>query len=174
MMFISDVRRAAAEAVAKVIEVACAQGLLEADDTGGYFCLKMLGAEGFLVKPMLVGHVINGKDDRYIELCQEKATRLEARHESNGDVTSWQSRDPESDRWGGAILGPDGHDRQYAFSFSGLPDLCDEAVTLLTAVKVGHLSGEEALEIGDVSGSSNILVECLDLDGKLPETEGSR
>ena len=66
-------------------------------------------------------------------------------------------------------MGPDGQERQYAFSFSGLPELCDEALSLLVAVMVGHLTSEAALEIGRVSGSDEILARCLEQDEDHPE-----
>ena len=173
-MFIGNVQRAVREAFAEVIVESESQGLLDQDDTGGCFCLLMLGATDFLIAPMQVGEVPDGKAAKYTILCQEKARRLVDQFKQNGHVTSWQSRDPEKGLWGGAILGPDGQERQYAFSFSGLPEACDEAVSLLVAVKVDHLTGEAALEIGTASGSDEILVECLDLDGRPPEEHGDR
>lgn len=168
-MFIGRVQTAAREAFAKVIVVAEAMGLLEERHTGGYFCLLMLGAEECLVPPMVLGEVPDDKAEKYSALCLEKARRLEAQYKAAGDLTSWQSRNPEAEQWGGAILGPDGQDRQYAFSFSGLPELVDEALTLRVAVKVGHLTGEEALEMGEASGSNELLFGCLDLDDLSPE-----
>lgn len=65
------------------------------------------------------------KKVKYRKLAAEKAMRLREHPEH---VTSWQSRDPDHDRWGGAIRTNDG----WVFSFSGLPELWDEA--LLTGI----------------------------------------
>lgn len=152
MMFIGSAENAVRDAVIMVISAANPEAL--GDRRGGYFCLKILGADGFLIRPMLAGEVTNGKDEKYVAFCQEKALRLEAEHAAHGHVSSWQSRDPEHDKWGGAVLGPDDQKRQYAFSFSGLPELCDEAVMLLTAVQVGHLTKAEAIEIARISNNT--------------------
>lgn len=176
MMFIGSVETAVQEAFAKVMEVAAAEGLLKEHHTGGYFCLKAVGANGFLVNPTLVGRS-NGQDARYVEFCQEKANRLEAAYLANPHTakSSWQSRNPDEEKWGGAILGPDSQNRQYVFSFSGLPELCDEAVTLLTAVEVGHLTPDEAIDIGEISGSDDLLDKCgCSDDGIVSLPEGER
>lgn len=149
MIFVGNVQTAVKNALDKVLTAIPPADL--GGRKGGYFCLKALGAEAFLIKPMLVGEVTNGKDQKYIEFCQEKANRLEEEHAVNGHVSSFQSQDPEHDKWPGAILGPDGQKRQYAFSFSGLPWMCDEAITLLTAIEVGHLTKEEAIDIAELS-----------------------
>lgn len=167
MMFIGSVETAIKKAVAKVIETARILGLLKEHHTGGYFCLKMIGEDGFLIKPMLVGEVPKSRRDECIKLCQEKANRLEAEYlaDRKNTKSSWQTRNPENDKWGGATLGPDSQERQYAFSFSGLPELCDEVATLLTAVEVGHLTPDEAIEIAEISGSDDLLIECGEFAG---------
>ena len=63
------------------------------------------------------------KDRRYQLLSVEKAARLQAHP---GHRTSWQSRDPDRDHWGGAFRTDDG----WIISFSGLPELWDEALVL--------------------------------------------
>jgi len=163
IMFIGDVQRVVKEAVNEVLSAEKPEVLK--GRKGGYFCLRILGADDFLIKPMLVGEVTNGRDTRYIQLCQEKALRLEAEYPARGHVSSWQSRDPEQERWGGAILGPDEQNRQYAFSFSGLPELCDEVAMLLTAVKVGHLTQDEAIEIARISGNDLFIRLSVRIEG---------
>jgi len=153
-VFIVSVETAAEEAVRKVVKVAKQYKEINLGDrTGGYFCLKMIYAHGFLIPPKLIDTVTNGKDDKYRELCQEKANRLEANFLVNPEetVSSWQSRDPKNKKYGGAVIGTDYADCNYAFSFSGLPEICDEAATLLTAIKVGYLTEEKAIEIARIS-----------------------
>jgi hypothetical protein len=50
-----------------------------------------------------------------------------------GHVSSWESRDPGHDRWGGAIRIED-----LIFSFSGLPELADEALMLGVGLMYGR------------------------------------
>ena len=92
--------------------------------TGGYFCLA--NAETGL--PLLVlplGQVPLEKAEKYLRLCQEKAKRL-AEHLEH--LSSWESRNPDKEQWGGAVrVG------NLIFSFSGLPEMGDEAVMLAVA-----------------------------------------
>ncbi|HEY5220939.1 MAG TPA: hypothetical protein VIJ29_02205 [Candidatus Paceibacterota bacterium] len=67
------------------------------------------------------------------------------------DKSSWQSGDhhlPKNERklWGGAI---DAHG--LILSFTGAPELGDEAAMLLAAVRMGLLDEGEALEIATIS-----------------------
>lgn len=155
IMFIKKVEMAAKKSHARVMKTATR--LLSPEDLGdrkgGYFCLKIFGYDFFLIRPMLVNEVTNGKDRKYIDFSQEKAGRLESQRKINGHVSSFQSQDPEQDRWPGAILGYDGSDHEYAFSFSGLPWKCDEAISLLTAVEVECLTIEEAIRTAGISGN---------------------
>lgn len=163
MIFIGEVETAAKVALEKVLAAVPAAGIgpeyLDGRK-GGYFCLNLFGAESLLVKPILVGEVTNGHDPNYIDFCQEKASRLEKEHFANGHLSSFQSRDPINNKWPGAILGQDSQKRKYAFSFSGLPWKCDEAITLLTAMQVGHLTKHEAIVIAEIS-ENDIFFEAI-------------
>lgn len=89
---------------------------------GGYFCL----ADGETGLPLLlacIGEVPDEKVERYLRLCQEKPRRL-AKYAPH--VSSWMSRNPEADEWGGAIR----ITSNMIFSFSGLPELGDEVLML--------------------------------------------
>ena len=88
---------------------------------GGYFCV----ADGLSGSPLLaglVGEIPLEKVEKYMEFAQEKARRLSFQI---GHVSSWESRDPSHDQWGGAI-----RIESLIFSFSGLPELADEALML--------------------------------------------
>lgn len=154
VQFIGKVQTAAGNALYYVLRSAL-PGELEEDDTGGYFCLKVIDADGFLVRPYLIGQVPDTiKAHNYRAYCQEKALRLEYhRIEDGKSVSSFESRNESEGKWPGAIVGTDDQGRDYAFSFSGLPWKFDEAVTLMTAILVGHLTKEQAVAIAQISGN---------------------
>lgn len=148
-MFIDIVKDVAKATLVKVLAVVPSADLT--GRKGGYACVKRLGDDGLLAKPILVGEVTNGKDDKYIDFCQEKANRLLVEHVANGHFSSFQSQDPDHQKWPGAILGHDNEGGKYAFSFSGLPWMCDEAIMLMTAIEVGYLKQDEAIAIAAIS-----------------------
>ncbi len=88
---------------------------------GGWLCILRPDGEVFIHQR--IGKTSSEKDERYKHLSAEKALRL---HAHPGHRTSWQSRDPALDRWGGAIRTIDG----WVFSFSGLPEAWDEALMI--------------------------------------------
>lgn len=96
--------------------------------TGGYLVVADVGT-GLPLGSLFIGDVADDKAARYIELAQEKALRL-ATKLSLGHVLSWQSRDPAANLWGGAAYICMGN---IILSFSGLPELWDEAICLATA-----------------------------------------
>lgn len=105
---------------------------------GGCFCLAD-AKTGVLFpgEPVLVGRVPREKVERYSTLCQEKAARLAAHPEHE---SSWESRDPNADQWGGAVrIGG------LILSISGLPELGDEAVMLVLA-EIGHRGNPAIVE----------------------------
>jgi len=111
--------------------------------TGGYLYVHKEGdKEPLLV--MLVGTINPEKTDRYRTLCQEKAERL---HLIRVHVSSWQSRKPDIDQWGGAIKLASG----YVISFSGLPELGDEAFCMYLAYMLELAPIEELQAIASIS-----------------------
>lgn len=123
----------------KAVELMRAQGEIR---TGGFFALSRPGM------PSSYAHIEWGalpvdKRSRSFELVNEKKGRLEAhpRH-----FTSYQSRNPHAavidmfgrkqpwGKWGGAIRAGD-----YIISFSGFPELWDEAAMLVLAIRMGWL-----------------------------------
>ncbi len=106
------------------------------DRAGGYFCLTTDDGTLLLLCPF--GNIPLGKFAKYAALSQEKAQRLAAHPEH---ASSWQSRS-ENDadlRFGGAIRA-----NGYIYSFSGLPELGDEAVMLVTALLTGASENERS------------------------------
>lgn len=66
---------------------------------------------------------------KYQKYSGEKYRRL-CRYVDEGHLTSYESRDPSQDKWGGAIVVPIGG-IETIFSTSGLPEAGDEAYDLI-------------------------------------------
>lgn len=94
----------------------------ESRSLGGYFCLTGVWQPETPILIMQVGEQPEASRIRSFGFCQEKAQRLLAHPDH---VSSWQSRNEAAQSYGGAIRCGD-----YAFSFSGLPELADEAMML--------------------------------------------
>lgn len=97
------------------------------------------------------------KLSKYAIVSAEKAQRLWLLNAQRGDMTSFQSRNPQArlddqdegepwGQWGGAIVCNTPH--KQVLSFSGLPELWDEAAMYVLAVKLGWMSDKnERLQI---------------------------
>ena len=97
-------------------------------------CLCVANPEGEIILVSRLGQVRDReRGDRYFRFCQEKARRLISHP---GDVSSWQSREPENDKWGGGVRLETG----AIFTFSGLPELWDEACMVTLAMALAGLS----------------------------------
>lgn len=95
---------------------------------------------------------IGTKLAKYAIISAEKAQRLWWMHAQRGDVTSYESRDPKVvldrqwgpdpwGKWGGAILCRTS--KIQVFSFSGFPELWDEAAMILLAQELACLFGDD-------------------------------
>ena len=94
---------------------------------------------------------------KYAIISAEKAQRVWWLNAQRGDMASFQSRDPQAmldgqeegepwGQWGGAIVCNTPH--KQVLSFSGLPELWDEAAMYVLAVKLGWMSDKnERLQI---------------------------
>ena len=107
---------------------------------GGFLCI-MDKKTGAIVGTFLVGSVPVEKAARYLALAPEKATRLFV-HINDGHLTSYESRNPDADQWGGAIVG-----ERFIYSFSGYPEDGDSFIVTSTAYAVGDLKEEKREEI---------------------------
>jgi hypothetical protein len=106
------------------------------DCGGGMFCLMEESTGRLVIEPIMIGQITNGKGERYLELCLEKANRLRNQRLVGSDhVLSWQSRDPDKDMWGGAIL----DDVAVIWSCSGLTEAQDEALMTMGAHNNGRI-----------------------------------
>ena len=141
---------------------------LQGDDVGrrgGYFCMG--GPNQFGVFTVTdrrpIGPTPTKKRRRYKDLSLQKLNRL---FFNPGYFSSWQLRKPERDQWGGAIRAGD-----YIFSFSGLPELADEAAMLIVAVMLLLLTYEQACSIAELSNNQYFLGNGIrDFLGQHPRT----
>jgi len=114
------------------------------DDRRGYLTLLSVPA-GQILFTIPFGEIPNEKFEKYFELSQEKAMRLYYEinmHLPNGHTTSFQSRDESIDKYGGAIYS-NCHIYQHIFSFSGIPELIDEAMMIVLAKQLAKDDGHE-------------------------------
>lgn len=115
------------------------------DKRGGYLCVTESNGQPFLLSRF--GVVPFEKAEKYYGLSQEKGTRLLLHPEH---LTSFESRDSDArvgnevgnpwGKWGGAVKG-----KNYNFSFSGFPELLDEASMFALAIRLGEQNQDEIL-----------------------------
>lgn len=77
------------------------------------------------------GEIPEEKKEKYSSYSKEKASRLYSKistHLPTTHTTSYQSRNSEKEEWGGAVYG-NYHELSLIFSFSGMPELIDEAIS---------------------------------------------
>ncbi len=120
LMFLASQSRAAVESILQQFQGQ--EGW--AGRGGGYLCIAE-GENGFPLCTVLIGEVSLQKAPKYLSFCQEKAVRL-ASHPDH--EASWESRNVEKNQLAGAV-----RFGELILSFSGLPELGDEAVMLKTA-----------------------------------------
>ena len=135
-----------------------AQAYQKPEDTAkpaGYFALRSSADSRVLLLSQIRDNPVEKVAGRYRNAL-EKGERLYAWHDRHGHVSSWQSRHvegvliPEMKQWGGAIF-----TERYILSFSGLPELADEALMVIVAVKLGWLRLDQAM--GILMLSNNVI-----------------
>ncbi|MFT5360030.1 MAG: hypothetical protein ACI88L_000508 [Candidatus Paceibacteria bacterium] len=94
--------------------------------SGGFICVKEFGSskfeDTFICK---VGNIFDEtKHKKYMTLCKEKDERLEKTYNGTDVLTSWDTRRPRENEFGGAIYMP--KFSTQLTSFSGLPENDDE------------------------------------------------
>jgi len=92
--------------------------------------LELLAAFGYQLQETLA---------KRMEVAMEKCRRLD-NGDGQGHLTSYESRNPEIGRWGGAVRG-----LQHIYSFSGLPELWDEAAMFVLAIRLHELRESDVL-----------------------------
>ena len=124
---------------------------------GGYLTIRQTKS-GQMLACVALGAIPTDKQHKYAMLSQEKSYRL---FHYSQHSTSWQSREPgiyangfqklediHWGFWGGAIRAG-----KYILSFSGLPEMGDEALVLTLAVLLDLLSVDQAREIAAISNN---------------------
>ncbi len=86
------------------------------------------------------------KARKYLWCSQEKPKRLIEMNFKYGHVLSWQSKDVTKNQYGGSVWCG-----EFAISFSGLPELADEALCLVLAAHFGWITIEQANEYASIS-----------------------
>ena len=114
----------------------------------GYFTLRDI-ATGRVIFTIILGDVPKEKQEKYLQLSLEKGDRLYKNYKSNfKNFSSWQTRNPDKDLWGGAIRAG-----KYVLSFSGLSELLDEAFVLEVALTMNWENPYRLYEISQVSNN---------------------
>lgn len=123
----------------------------DAGRCGGYFCLSWTDSQGkvTILHHGEIGIMPNEKRKHFRKLSRDNLLR---RLKNPGHVSSWQSRNPDLDLLGGDIKAG-----SYDLSFSGLPELADEAVMLFLAVRLLLLTITEACAIAKISDNQYFL-----------------
>lgn len=131
---------------------------------GGYMCIfssdQKCDPHAMPLSIVMIGGPPEEKRAKYYELSLEKGRRLLLLSRTAGHKSSWQSRNERALHYGGAIVA-DG----YILSFSGLDELDDEALMLVTGVEDGLMEMDEAHEIARISNNQRFITlsdEVLD------------
>lgn len=112
--------------------------------TGGFF---VMGVDGEAILAAVIGRLHIEDLRKCRSLANEKIIRL---YRNDKHICSWESRRPESSQWGGAV-----RIRSVIYSFSGLPELWDQAAMLCVAIELRELEMREAEEISKRCGSES-------------------
>jgi len=147
-MFTNAVRMRAPIVLQKVMEQRN-----DSECTGA--CLTAWQAEipEVIVSGLEVCQVTNGKVEKYRGLSVEKVTRTYAMHSERGDISSFQSMDPDNEKYQGGVLLYDSDTpakRRFIFAFSGLAAEDDEAACLLLGITLG-MTRESADAVAAIS-----------------------
>ena len=118
------------------------------DKDCGYFSILSANTGDGILLISKIGICPPEKVERYLNFSQEKAKRLFA---DTASSSSFQSRDPDNDKYAGAI-----RVRSVILSFSGLPELADEALMVFVALSAGWISEVEALRFSTISDNDYI------------------
>jgi hypothetical protein len=100
---------------------------------GGYFTL-LDKKSGHILVTAQIGKIPDDKYKKYHDFSIEKARRVF----KTNRFTSYATRDEKKNQYGGAISTND-----HIFSFSGLPELADEALMIYVTTKLEYQALEE-------------------------------
>ncbi len=135
------------------------QRVLQDERVGCAFTIRNGHIDDFSSRTILVGMPPQDKWRQYHQFSQEKAQRVMW----NRQFSSWQSRDPENGKWGGAVsIVP------WVLSMSGLKELDDEAYSLVVGVKSDLVAMTTAGATACISGNEDRVQRFLDAVKDLP------
>ncbi len=133
----------------EIFELMRSNELIDYSRTGGTLVVLALINPLLPFRAMPIGSVDDpAKATAYQGFALEKAERLAAGCFGGGQVSSWQTKDEALERYAGAIRAGG-----LVFSFSGLPELADEALVLALAVRMTRLARQQAIDIARLSGN---------------------
>ncbi len=121
------------------------------DKASGYLAERRK-KDGRVLFVTQVGECPLGKIHRYFHFSLEKGERLFQFFHSRGDVSSWQSKSNEEEKYPGAIIAG-----ESILSFSGLPALADEALSLIIALRRNMMTSQQASDIAHLSSNPYFL-----------------
>lgn len=122
--------------IPSMIRVLQRGGSDSADEACAAFCVAD-GTTGKVLFGPSFAHLPAAKIGEHLVSCEEKAMRLAGNPDH---ISSWQSRNPEMDRWGGAIRAG-----SLILSMSGMREAADEALMLAVARKILKSPEEQQL-----------------------------
>lgn len=154
LKMIAQTQMAAREALKTVLSLPDT----EDDERGCHISLRMEKANSFLIDYFPVGAI-----NRFVskKIIKEQINRLLEMHVLKGHVSSHQSMDLNQNQLPGAILGKDQYDTHFAYGCYGFKNWQkNEAMSLIIAIKMGHLRPEQARKIAIIS-NNEIFVKTL-------------
>lgn len=103
-----------------------------------------------------IGSLLPASADAYKAFSREKTFRVQAdmMREPTTTVSSWQTRDTDMSRYGGSVicnLDGDRNKPHEIYSFSGLKEHVDEAVSLSLALEYGRVNNAFVQKVLDIS-----------------------
>jgi hypothetical protein len=129
----------------RVVEIAleAVEDLTTSERKGGYLAIIRHSDETVILH-CSIGSISEEKKEKYKRLALEKARRARKTERS-----SWKTRDPEKEQYGGGI--PAG---EYDFGFSGFTETDDEKVVVRITRAVGLITEDDAKKIFAISGNT--------------------
>lgn len=126
--------------------------------SGGHLVI-MNANDGHTALSVALGELTVDQTERYRTNAHEKAGRLRAQMLTYGHIFSRQSRNPDANQYGGAVLAGD-----WILSFSGFPEEVDEALMVALGTRLRLF--EDGFDLNDPLFQANpaikIFLDCID------------
>jgi hypothetical protein len=145
--------------VSKLIKISqTIDGNTAPEKAGGWLTLASSNCEN--INSFAFHPISKEKEIKYLNFSREKAHRLYAHFLREGApsiFSSYQSRSPEENKWGGSVIFGLNNDSKI-ISFSGLTEHCDEALSLSLGYYLG-LENDEKFAKRVIDYSQNPIFE---------------